>query len=135
MALRESVKILDFTVNKKDGLWKNLQKSMEVQTSADGTEWKSMGTSEMPYLSLDEYVVSTPFYMPEGTSRIRVYCVGRSNTVNVINDCGVGTFHMAEFQMYRVNDNFGKEFDLNSILLKYDEYIGGELSRGDLHLR
>lgn len=100
--------------------------NMEVQTSADGTEWKSMGTSEMPYLSLNEYVVSTPFYMPEGTSRIRVYCVGRSNTVNVINDCGVGTFHMAEFQMYRVNDNFGKEFDLNSILLKYDEYIGGE---------
>ncbi len=99
--------------------------NMEVQTSADGEQWESMGTSVMPYLSLNEYVASTPFYMPEDTKHIRVYCVGRSNTTNTINEVGIGTFHMAEFQMYRVEDNFGKEYDLNNLLLKYDEYIGG----------
>ncbi len=100
--------------------------NVEVQTSADGQQWKSMGTSVMPYLSLHEYVASTPFYMPEGTKHIRMYCVGRSNTLNVINDCGIGTFHMSEFQMYRVEDNFGKENDLNNLLLKYDVYVWGE---------
>ncbi len=100
--------------------------NMEVQTSPDGEQWKSMGTCVMPYLSLNEYVASTPFYMPEGTKHIRVYCVGRSNTVNVINDCGIGTFHMSEFQMYRVEDEFGKQNDLNNLLLKYDVYVWGE---------
>ena len=91
-----------------------------VKTSTDGVTYTEGELYDMPYHAVGEYVVSLPFYLPEGTKYVRVQFY--DNNTQPHTDAGA-CFHMAELQIYGVDGAYANEKAIEQLLLDYDAYL------------
>lgn len=84
-----------------------------VHTSTDGTTYNELTTVDMPNYGQGTYVASAPFYLPAQTRFVRLYFHNGSSSC----------FHMAELQLYRVENAYANEKAVEQLLLDYDGYL------------